>query len=289
MSVSFSAGERVLELIALGRVPESVARDAARGRLSLPFADRLLVLATLAAAPGPLQAEAQSTLAALDTAQVQAVLLDHDCPPVIRRHFADTDGNDPLSQEAQELLRLAETERSAFELVEPDEQEQAALAAESAPPSPAPSVDAAAASLKPKAESLLTRVAKMSVPQRVQLALKGSRDERLLLIRDSNKVVQRAVVTSPRVTDNDIELIAAMRNVSDEVLRMIAGSRRYMQSMPIIRNLVNNPRTPLDTALALSKHLFINDLKLLVANKNVGETLRRAAARQVRQKQDRGS
>jgi hypothetical protein len=118
----------------------------------------------------------------------------------------------------------------------------------------------------------------------VQLALKGNREERLALIRDPCKVVQRAVLQSSRLSDREVEGYAAMANLSDEVLRVIAMNRNFLRNYTVVRNLVNNPKTPLDVSLHLLPNINAQDLKLLTANKNIPDTLRSAAVRLQRQR-----
>jgi hypothetical protein len=132
--------------------------------------------------------------------------------------------------------------------------------------------------------SLLQRMAKMNIVQRIQLAVKGGREERMLLIRDPNKIVQRGVLQSPRLTDLEIENFAAMTNVSQEVLRIISKNRNFMKNYVVTRNLTKNPKSPLDVSLHLLPHLVPTDLKQLAANKNVPETLRSMALKLQRQR-----
>jgi hypothetical protein len=150
-----------------------------------------------------------------------------------------------------------------------------------------PEIEEAAAEIEPdvkKRVTLLQRLAHMNVVERIQLALKGGREERMLLIRDPNKIVQRGVMQSPRLTDLEVENFAAMTNVSTEVLRIIAASRVYMKSYTVVKNLVRNPKTPLDVSLHLLQRLNPFDLKLLLSNKNIPETLRSTAAKLHRQR-----
>ena len=135
-----------------------------------------------------------------------------------------------------------------------------------------------------KRVSLLQRMAKMNIVQRIQLAVKGGREERMLLIRDPNKIVQRGVLQSPRLTDLEIENFAAMTNVSQEVLRIISKNRSFMKSYAVIKNLTKNPKSPLDVSLHLLPHLTPTDLKQLTGNKNVPETLRSTALKLQRQR-----
>jgi hypothetical protein len=115
------------------------------------------------------------------------------------------------------------------------------------------------------------------VAQRVQFAIKGGSDARRTLIRDSNKVVQRAVLQSPRLTDQDVEAFASMSTLTDEILRLIANNRNFRKNYSVVRNLLNNPKTPLDVSLHMLPLVNAMDLKKLTTNKNIPETLRTTA------------
>jgi len=128
-----------------------------------------------------------------------------------------------------------------------------------------------------KRETLVQKVAHMNVVQRLTLALKGGRSERMLLIRDPNKLVQRCVLQSPRLTDTEVEGFASMTNLTGEILRAIALTRTFMKNYSVVRNLINNPKTPLDVSLHLFPRLTATDLVKLTTNKNVPETLRSSA------------
>ncbi|HXX20965.1 MAG TPA: hypothetical protein VEJ46_16300 [Candidatus Acidoferrum sp.] len=141
-------------------------------------------------------------------------------------------------------------------------------------------IEEAAADAEPdpvKRETLMQKVAHMNVVQRLTLALKGGRTERMLLIRDPNKLVQRCVLQSPRLTDTEVESFASMTNLTGELLRSISLTRVFMKNYSVVRNLVNNPKTPLDVSLHLFPRLTSTDLVKLTANKNVPETLRSSA------------
>lgn len=130
-----------------------------------------------------------------------------------------------------------------------------------------------------KRKTLIQRLAKMNVVQRIQLALLGGKEERIALIRDPNKVVQRAVLQSPRLTDSEVESFSAMTVLSVEILRQISINRLWMKNYAIVRNLTSNSKTPLDISLHLLPRLIPRDLKILASNKNVPETLRTMAAK----------
>jgi hypothetical protein len=132
---------------------------------------------------------------------------------------------------------------------------------------------------KAKRETLLQKLSRMRVVERVQLALKGGRDERLLLIRDPCKVVQRAVLQSPQLSEQEVESFSNMATLSDEALRLIAGNRKFRKNYGITRGLMFNPKTPLEVTLHLLPHIKPLDLKFLTTNKNISDTLRTAATR----------
>ena len=138
-----------------------------------------------------------------------------------------------------------------------------------------------------KRQTLLQRLATMTVAQRVQFAFKGGSEARRTLIRDSNKVVQRAVLQSPRLTDQEVEAFASMSSLTDEILRLIAKNRNFRKNYAVVRNLMNNPKTPLDVSLHMLPMLIALDLKRLCSNKNIPETLRSTAMKLQRQRQDK--
>lgn len=127
--------------------------------------------------------------------------------------------------------------------------------------------------------SLIRRIMFMNVKDRVKLAMKGDREARGILIRDSNKVVCSSVVNNPRITEQEVENIAAMRTVSDEVLRLIAMNRSWARNYSIIHNLARNPKTPIPTAMNILLRIRTKDLQNLSQNRNVSETVRRQAHR----------
>ncbi|HEY5883080.1 MAG TPA: hypothetical protein VIT88_00250, partial [Pyrinomonadaceae bacterium] len=127
--------------------------------------------------------------------------------------------------------------------------------------------------------SLIRKIMFMNTKDRMKLAMKGDREARSILIRDSNKVVCSAVVNNPRITEQEIENIASMRTVADEVLRLIAMNRSWARSYSIIHNLARNPRTPIPTAMSILLRIRTKDLLNLTQNRNVSETVRRQAYR----------
>ncbi len=133
--------------------------------------------------------------------------------------------------------------------------------------------------ISPERISMIRRIMFMTVKDRVKLAMKGDREARGILVRDSNKIVATGVIHNPRITDQEVEKIAAMRTVADEVLRLIGMSRAWARSYPIIHNLARNPRTPMATAVHVLPRIRTKDLKAISQNRNVSEAVRRQAYR----------
>jgi len=135
-----------------------------------------------------------------------------------------------------------------------------------------------------KRDSVLQKIAKLNITGRIALAMRGNKEERSILIRDSTKLVCLAVLDSPKVSDGEVEKFALQKNVLEAVLRGIPMRRKYAKNYAIMRNLVFNPRTPLDLSLGLMKNLLVHDLKNLSGNKEVSDTVRKLALRMFKQK-----
>lgn len=141
-------------------------------------------------------------------------------------------------------------------------------------------IEEAAAEIEPdpvKRKTLMQRLVTMTVVERLTLALKGGREERSLLIRDANKLVQKCVLQSPRLTETEVETFASMANLTQEVLRTISLNRHFMKSYVVAKNLINNPKTPIDISLHLIQRLTQMDLAKLCTSRSVPETLVKAA------------
>jgi len=127
--------------------------------------------------------------------------------------------------------------------------------------------------------STVQKLYRLNTAEKVVTALKGTREERAILVRDPNRMVAAAVLGSPRLTEPEIEAFAGMKNVSDEVLRKIGGHREWTKRYAVISNLVHNPRTPIGIALGLVPRLNPRDIKSVSFDKNVPEAIRKAAQR----------
>src|SRR6266550_1267155 len=166
------------------------------------------------------------------------------------------------------------------------------LESETAPPSTSSEKTAAAPKKAPagKKQHLSHEEERGSALQKIsKLDIKGTKEERSLLVRDGTKVVALAVLESPKISDAEVERFATQKNVLEAVLRAIPMKRRFVKNYAVVRNLTCNPRTPLDVSLSLIKHLLITDLRHLSGNKEVSETVRKLALKMFKQKLESGS
>jgi hypothetical protein len=129
----------------------------------------------------------------------------------------------------------------------------------------------------PTKVSIFSRILTMSVSEKVQLGFKGGKTERTILVRDRNKLVCSAVVRNPRMNEQEVETIAGMRNIDEEVLRLIAMKREWMSKYNILIALARNPKVPIGIVLTLINRLTLRDLKGLKDDKGVSEAVRSAA------------
>jgi hypothetical protein len=139
--------------------------------------------------------------------------------------------------------------------------------------------------LKKEVLPLHAKLAQMTVSQKIRAATLGSAGERLILVRDPNRLVATAAVTSPLMRENEAAQISASRAVSDDVLRQIALNREFTRNYQVKINLVMNPRTPLTFATRLIPHLRDSDLRVLSKSKNVSQSIGQAVRQQLSRKQ----
>lgn len=135
-----------------------------------------------------------------------------------------------------------------------------------------------------KHKSIYQQILTMGISAKVQLALKGNKEARSILIKEPNKLICSAVIKSPKLTDTEILAFAKSRSVSDEVLRLIAMKKEWMRSREMISALVNNPRTPIGISMQLMNRLNDKEVADLSKSKAVPAALSSAAKRMVMQK-----
>jgi hypothetical protein len=135
--------------------------------------------------------------------------------------------------------------------------------------------------------SAVQKIYRLNTAEKLITALKGSREERSILIRDPNRLVATAVLGSPRITEAEIESISAMKNVSDQILREIGNHREWTKRYTVLNNLVRNPRTPIGIALSMVSRLNPRDVKSIAVDRNVPEPVRKQAQKFVKTPQQR--
>jgi hypothetical protein len=147
------------------------------------------------------------------------------------------------------------------------------------PPPPTLPLDAGDAN-----QSVFSQILRMSVSDKVQLAYKGGRTQRQILVRDRNKLICSAVMRNPRMTETEAQSIAELRNVDEEVLRIIGSRRDWMSKGKVMSSLAHNPRTPIGVVLPLINRLTLRDLKTLKDDKGVSEVVRATARKLFKQR-----
>jgi hypothetical protein len=188
-----------------------------------------------------------------------------------------------LDTAANEVELQSEEDKSQAMAAAASEATQAAAAKEVAVAA-AKKAKAAAALKDDRRDSVLQKISKLDIRGRITLAMRGTKEDRSILIRDSTKLVALAVLDSPKISDGEVEKFALQKNVLEAVLRAIPMKRKFAKNYNIMRNLVQNPRTPLDLSLGLIKNLLVHDLKNLSGNKEVSDTIRKTALRMFKQK-----
>jgi hypothetical protein len=242
----------LLDYFRRGEAPVDLRLLAARGVLAPRALEQLELLRLLVRdADADVASAAEDTLRAIPPGAVSAFLARSEVSAELREFFAAR--GVPVAPAAAE---------SDGPLVD------------AAPePEPAPADE--------DAQSTLQRIASMTVAQRIGLAMKGSREERAILIRDPNKIVAVAVLSSPKMTENEIEGIARMASLSEEVLRIIASNRAWIKRYGVIVALARNPKTPVAISMNLLGRLSERDLRAISTDKNVPDALRITARQKV--------
>jgi hypothetical protein len=133
--------------------------------------------------------------------------------------------------------------------------------------------------------SVVQKLYRLDTKNKLMTALKGTREERAILIRDPNRLVAAAVLGSPKMTEAEIESISGMRSVSDEILRTIGNHREWTKRYTVLNNLVRNPRTPVGLALGMVPRLNPRDIKSIAVDRNVPEPVRKQAQKFVKSQQ----
>ena len=256
-----SAITPLLDFFRRGEVARDLRILAARGALAPRVHEQLALLIHLLTDPDEqVRATAEETLGRIPQPALVGYLGRSDVPLDVRDFFA-----------ARGIV-VAQTSAKT------DDEEDPLIDTEpEAPEEAVPHGDDEEA----RRESLSQQIAKMSFTQRVKAALKGSRELRALLIRDPNRVVHLSVLSSPKVTESEVEAFAKMPTVSEDVLRSIGTHRPWLKNYGILLGLTRNPKTPVAISLNLMHRLNDRDLTMLSIDRNVPEPLRVAARKRV--------
>jgi len=140
---------------------------------------------------------------------------------------------------------------------------------------------------EPVNKSLYNQIVHMKVGERVKLALKGNRDARMILIRDPNRLIQRFVLQNPRITDDEVLVMARNRNLDAELLRLIGDHKHWPRNYQIKLALVTNPKSPLAIALRFVSSLMERDIRFLAKSKNISSTIATQARRLIMQRENK--
>ena len=235
----------LIDFFRRGEVAADVRMLAAQGALAPRAHEQLALLLILSDDADPaVAATASRTIDDLPPASVARFLGRKDAPPQMRDFFAAR-GIAPEEGLEADDEPLVETEAAAAG----EEEEEA----------------------DPQVLSLLP------VVDRLKLAMRGTREQRAQLIRDSNRMVSVAVLSSPKLTEPEVETFARMANLSEDVLRVIATNRGWVKNYNVVAALTKNPKTPTALAMGFLQRLNERDLKMLAIDRNVPEPVRLAA------------
>jgi hypothetical protein len=272
----------LVDLFKRGEVPRDVRLMAAEGAFAPRLHEQIALLVLLSADADPeVSGTAEMTLTRLPPAALRAWLGKGEATEEVRAFFAargihpagpsGDGGSAPTDAAGLGVAGL--TVGAAREWPESHPEPDASAPAEA---------DEAA---EPERLGTAQRLSLLSVAERMKVAMQGSREERSVLVRDPNRLVSAAVLSSPKLTESEVESIARMGNVSDEVLRIVGTSRVWTKNYNIVVALVRNAKTPIAVSLTLLSRLVERDVKGLATDRNIPEPVR-VAARKAMQRGD---
>jgi hypothetical protein len=239
----------LLDFFKRGEVARDVRLLAASGGLAPRALEQIALLAMLTDdADADVRAAAEATLAAIANETMAGFLGRSDVPEGLRDFFRAR-GIEPLPGGDASDEPLVD--------VEPAGGEAEAAEAEEADP-----------------QSITQKLALLGVAGRMKAAMKGSKSERAILIRDPNKLVSAAVLSSPKLSESEVENFAKLANVSEEILRTIGMNRAWIKNYGVIAALTKNPKTPLAVSMRFVQRLSERDLKMIALDRNLQEPLK---------------
>jgi hypothetical protein len=242
-----------------GDTPREMKLLAAQGDLAATAHEQLALLVLLADDRDTgIASAANATIKALPVDSLQAFLARADAPAEMTAFFGTlgiAPGPQPSTDASAPLLATSPGDDAEDD---PDAEGE----------------NAAAAPDDTKEPRILSG---LPVKTKMKLAFKGSREQRAQLIRDPNRIVAAAVLSSPKLTDAEVESFAKMGSVSEDVLRVIASNRTWLKNYGVLVGLVKNPKTPPAISMQLLQRIAERDVKTIAFDRNVPESLRLAA------------
>jgi hypothetical protein len=261
-----------LDFFRRGEVAPDVRMLAAQGALAPRAHEQLALLVLLTGDTDPaIRQTAEHTISRIPPALLSAFLARPDVDPEIKDFFvrravvpADApalDAERPLVAAVGEPIPEPEPEVAPVETSVPDA-------------TPPDALDEAAIAAARERIPTVQRLSLMNITERIKVAMRGSREERMVLIRDPNKLVSLAVLASPKVTEQEIASFARLGAVSEDVLRVIGTSRSWIKTYAVVAGLVFNPKTPVAISMGFVNRLTERDVRVLATDRNVPEPLR---------------
>jgi hypothetical protein len=247
----------LLDFFKRGDVARDVRLEAAQGTLAPRAYEQLAILVLLVEDPDrEIREVAEETLSRIPLDVMKAFLGRADTPIGLREFFGDRGifPDEILPVEAEGAVEAPLVDAGTDEDFGDDNEDR---------------------------ETATQKLAKMSFSSRLKAAVRGSREMRAILIRDSNKMIAAAVLSSPKLSEPEIEGFAKMPSISDEILRMIGSNRAWTKNYNVVLGLTKNPKTPLAMTLNFMTRLSSRDLQQLSVDRNVPEPLRMAARKRI--------
>jgi hypothetical protein len=239
-----------LDFFKRGEVPRDVRMEAAQGLIAPRAHEQLAILVMLLEDPDPeIRTTADETLNAIPVEALQTFLGRSDAPVDLREFFGD---RGIFPSEVPAIEGEMDVEEPLIDAAKDGEEEDERV-------------------------SGTQDLAQMNFPQRLKAAMKGTREQRAILIRDPNKMICSSVLSSPKVSSPEVESFARMQNVSEDVLRIIGSNRGWLKSYGVVLALTKNPKTPLSLSMNLMTRLTAKDVVKLSVDRNVPEALRISA------------
>jgi hypothetical protein len=243
----------LVDLFRRGEAAADVRLLAARGALAPRAHEQIALLVLLSDDPDPeIAKQANQTIGGLPAGPLTTFLARNDVPTEIRSFFAAR-GIQPASTAAATAADpLIDTDTEVIEVAAGEGESE---------------------------EEETKNLASLPIGVRMKLAMKGTREQRSQLIRDPNKIISTAVLSSPKLTEAEVEAFTKMGNVSEDVLRIISMNRSWTKSYTVVLGLTKNPKTPPAISMQMMNRLTEKDVKMLSVDRNVPEALRLAARR----------